>query len=233
MSEHPEMEQDLVELALGEVAEPRRSELLSHLSACQACREAYAEIVAAIDATVPAAPEAQPPAGFDLKVLHALGIGSGTARPVERIGSLLTPRRMLAAAAVALVAGVGAASATVALLGEQEGDTGQSIVATGDARDLAEDTVALHTGDGSRVGTASLAWMDESRVLVVSVSHAPVDVRYSCRVSLAWGGKRTLGHWQASSENGGTWVMQAPQGELNSVELVTDDGTVWSAATLP
>lgn len=228
MSDHREIEHDLVELALGEVAEPRRSELLSHLTGCLRCRAMYTEVVGAIDATVPAAPEAQPPAGFDLRVLAALGIDGADAGPVRRLGRLSRPRMLLAAAAVVLVAAAGAVGAASLL---DDSGSGPDDVAAGPAT-LAQGTSVLTTGDGERVGTAALAWMHESRVLVVSVSDAPVGVPYSCRVRLAEGGARTLGTWQASSPDGGTWVVPAPQGDVNAIELVTDSGHVWSSARL-
>jgi anti-sigma factor RsiW len=223
VTDHREMGQDLVELALGEVAEPRRSELLSHLSDCRSCRAAYADMVAAVDATVPAAPQAQPPAGFDVRVLAELGIDTpARSGPVARVGRLATPGRLLTAAAllVAVAAGVWA-GATV-------------VDGADDARvPVAEGTAMLWTGDGRQVGTAAVAWMHESRVLVVQVSDAPVGVQYSCRVLRAGGEPRVLGRWEASSPDGGTWVVSAPPGDLDRLQLVTASGQVWSSARLP
>jgi anti-sigma factor RsiW len=225
VSEHRGWEDDLVELALGEVAEPRRSELLSHLTGCLRCRTAYGELVDAIDATVPAAPEVQPPAGFDARVLTAIGIESPG--PVQRLTRHASSRVLLAAAAVVLVA-LAAVFGATALLGDRDAT---QVAAPPGA--LPEGTTVLTTGDGERVGTAALAWMHESRVLVVAVSDAPVGVQYSCRVRLAEGNARVLGRWEASSAEGGTWVMPAPQGDLNAIELVTDSGHIWSSAQLP
>jgi hypothetical protein len=229
VSEHRDYDQDLVELALGEIAEPRRSELLSHLTGCLRCRDMYAEIVGAIDATVPAAPEAQPPAGFDLRVLATLGIEPHSPAPAARWFTRLTsPRSLLAAAAVLLAATAGVVGGTAVL----DGSPAERPVAVGQDR-LPEGTAVLAKSDGTQVGTASVAWMHESRVLVVAVSDAPVGVRYSCRVRLAEGDSQVLGRWAASSPDGGVWVMPAPQGELNALDLVTDSGQVWSTARLP
>lgn len=227
MSEHRGLEEDLVELALGEVAEPRRSELLSHLTGCLRCRAAYGDIVGAIDATVPAAPEVQPPAGFDARVLSAIGIEPPAQGPVQRLTRHTSSRLLLAAAAVMLVA-LAAVLGVTAFVGDRD-DT--QLAAP--AGTLPQGTTVLRTGDGERVGTAALAWMHESRVLVVAVSDAPVGVPYSCRVRLAEGNTRVLGRWESSSADGGTWVMPAPDGDLNVLELVTDSGQVWSSAQLP
>jgi hypothetical protein len=230
VSEHSVYEQDLVELALGEVSEPRRSQLLSHLTGCLRCRHTYAEIVGAIDATVPAAPEAQPPAGFDLRVLATLGIEPHSPTPATRWSTRLTsPRSLLAAAALLLVATAGVVGGTAVL----DDSPAQRPVAGGPEQALPEGSAVLEKSDGTEVGTASVAWMHESRVLVVAVSDAPVGVRYSCRVRLAEGDTQVLGRWEASSPDGGVWVMPAPQGELNAIDLVTDSGQVWSSARLP
>lgn len=222
MSDHRELEQDLVELALGEIAEPRRSELLSHLSGCGRCRAMYVEMVDAIAATVLAAPEAQPPAGFDLRVLSALGIGvAPEPAPAQRSAALFSLRTLPAAAAIVLVLLAGVWAGT-AMSGESQPQT-----------PVADGTAVLRTGEGDDIGTAAVAWMHEDRVLVVAVSRAPVGVRYTCRVRLAEGQSKELGRWEASSPEGGTWVMPAPQGDINGIELVTDSGEVWSSARLP
>jgi hypothetical protein len=231
VSSHHDYDQDLVELALGQIAEPRRSELLSHLTGCLVCRETYADAVGAIDATTPAAPEAQPPAGFDLRVLAAMGIDPDLAAgeppgPVRRATRRSSPRMLLAAAAVLVVAAAGFVGATTVL-------DDRAVEVPAAAEDALAGGTALQTGDGEAVGAAAVAWMYESRVLVVSVDNAPVGVPYTCRVRLSGGGTKVLGHWEASASGGGVWVMRAPQGDLNTLELVTDSGHVWSAAQLP
>jgi anti-sigma factor RsiW len=230
VSEHQVYEQDLVELALGEVSEPRRSHLLSHMTGCLRCRATYHEVVSAVDAVVPTAPEAQPPAGFDLRVLSAMGVGAnGAVRRPSTWFSRVTPGRvMLAAAAVVLIAAVGVVAG-----GSLLGGTGGNQAPPAAAPVLAADSAALETGDGATVGTAAVAWMHEDRVLVVQLNQAPVGVRYRCRVHMAEGKSMVLGQWQPSSPHGGTWVMPAPQGDLNGVQLVTDSGQVWSSAWLP
>jgi anti-sigma factor RsiW len=228
VSEHRLHEQDLVELALGEVSEPRRSQLLSHLTTCLRCRATYNDAVSAVDAVVPTAPEAQPPAGFDLRVLSAMGVGSsGGPGPSSWFPRFGPGRMMLAAAAVVLVAAVGTLGGSVLLAGN--GGEQQPVAGPPPAADSA----VLETGDGAAVGTAAMAWMHESRVLVVQLNQAPVGVRYRCRVQMSEGATKVLGRWQASSAQGGTWVMPAPQGDVSGVELVTSSGQVWSSAWLP
>jgi anti-sigma factor RsiW len=60
---HPDHE--LVELALGELGEPHRTPLIQHLGSCPQCRGDYDDILAAVDATLPAAPQIAPPVGFE------------------------------------------------------------------------------------------------------------------------------------------------------------------------
>jgi anti-sigma factor RsiW len=235
VSDHRDLEQELVELALGEVAEPRRSELLAHLSGCPRCRATYGEIVGAVDTALPAAPEAQPPAGFDARVLAALGIeggahaaGAGQARSRHTAwwARTTSTRLLLAAAAVVLVAVGGLVGA--ALVGDSSGSdqTAQPVP-------LAAGASLINNGDGEHVGTAAVAWMDQRRVLVVSVHSARAGVPYTCRVLLAQGESKVLGRWTSSTDEGGTWVMPVPEGQLNTLELVLDSGEVWSSARLP
>ncbi len=229
MSDHTVYEQDLVELALGEVSEPRRSQLLSHLTGCLRCRATYHEVVSAVDAVVPTAPEAQPPAGFDLRVLSAMGIGSSAGAGPRAWSSRFSPgRALLVAATVVLIAAVGMAAGNALFSGPDA--QRQRITA---APALAPDSAVLTTSDGTSVGTAAVAWMHESRLLVVQLNQAPVGVRYRCRVQMAEGKTEVLGQWQASSVHGGTWVMPAPQGDLNGIKLVTDSGQVWASTWLP
>ncbi|MGH3367718.1 MAG: hypothetical protein ACRDOY_10985, partial [Nocardioidaceae bacterium] len=188
---------------------------------CSQCREGSGEIVAAIDVVVPGAPTVPPSAGFDLHVLAALGVESPDARQHEtrRVGRAVSRRVVLAAAAavVAVIAGLSGA-----------------LIIAGDApARMAGGSVALATEDGEQVGTATVGWLDHRRVLVMSVSRPAVGVGYSCRVLRARVVPKTLGRWEASSGDGGTWVVRAPPGDLTEVQLVTDSGQVWSSASLP
>lgn len=97
---------------------------------------------------------------------------------------------------------------------------------------VAAGTVALRTGNDEQVGTVAFGWLHDRRVLVVSVSKPVVGVGYRCRILRAQGPPQTVGHWEASSPRGGTWVVPAPPGKVTAVQLVTEPGHVWATARL-
>ena len=64
------------ELALGLLTGPERATGLSHLAACPSCREQVDELARVADRLLLLAPEAEPPAGFESRVLAAVGSAS-------------------------------------------------------------------------------------------------------------------------------------------------------------
>jgi anti-sigma factor RsiW len=93
-----EIEPLLGELALGVLAEDRRSAVLDHIGDCLGCRALLLELAATADALLLACPPAEPSPGFDAAVM--VGIGASRQRRSSR-------RSIVAAlvAAVLLVAG--------------------------------------------------------------------------------------------------------------------------------
>ncbi|MEA2932255.1 MAG: hypothetical protein QOI56_1040 [Actinomycetota bacterium] len=65
------------ELALGLLSGPERAAALSHLAACPACREQVDGLARIADRLLQLAPDAEPPAGFESRVLAAVGTAGG------------------------------------------------------------------------------------------------------------------------------------------------------------
>src|SRR5688572_21658103 len=86
------------ELALGTISGDDRARILAHISTCAECRRLVDDMAGAADSLFLLAPEHEPPAGFESKVL----------------GSMLAPSRrnrlrlLSAAAAIAVACVVGA-----------------------------------------------------------------------------------------------------------------------------
>ena len=119
------------ELALGVLTGRERAQALAHLDQCEACRENVRQLTVTGEELVGLLPAIEPPAGFETRVMERLGLGTpapGPARqlsPARRFGLKLAdwigggwtgrggvsrPRRILAAAAVAvavIAAGLG------------------------------------------------------------------------------------------------------------------------------
>ena len=87
------------ELALGILSGAERAEVLLHVNGCARCQAYVAELTEAADVIPQLAPEAEPPTGFEARVLHRFG---------ER--ERRTRRRWIAAAA-----GVAAAAMIVSI----------------------------------------------------------------------------------------------------------------------
>jgi anti-sigma factor RsiW len=109
-----QLEDVAAELALGTVSGAERAVALDHLAGCPACRELVDQLARAADSLLLLAPSAEPPPGFESKVLSRLGVASA---PVHRIA----PRRrrvLVGVAAAVMVAGLSGA----ALLSTSAGD---------------------------------------------------------------------------------------------------------------
>src|SRR2546428_1666096 len=90
------------ELALGIVGGPERAEALQHASECGPCRALVGELSEAADALPLLAAEAEPPPGFEERVLAALQAGRRRSRR-RVIGALAA---VAAAAAIVSIVGV-------------------------------------------------------------------------------------------------------------------------------
>lgn len=99
------------ELALGIVDGEERAEALRHLSGCADCRRAVEEMTEVADDLLMVAPVQEPSAGFESRVVAAMGLGEGSPRKRARWRSprWLTLRLgpVVATAAVTVAAMVG------------------------------------------------------------------------------------------------------------------------------
>src|SRR5689334_11877503 len=90
------------ELALGVLGGAERAEALEHVDHCTLCRTHVSELSEVADALTLLSPEAEPPAGFEDRVLQSVG---AQRRRSWRNASL---GRLVAAAAVIVALGTGA-----------------------------------------------------------------------------------------------------------------------------
>ena len=69
------------ELALGVLTGRERAAALAHLDSCEACREEVRQLMATSDQLLALLPPAEPPAGFETRVLDRLGLSAPAAGP--------------------------------------------------------------------------------------------------------------------------------------------------------
>ena len=82
------------ELALGVLAGRERADALAHLERCDACRETVRQLAMTGEELVELLPAAEPPAGFETRVLDRIGIAPG-APPRRRACRLPSVSRLL------------------------------------------------------------------------------------------------------------------------------------------
>src|SRR4051794_29487146 len=213
MERHPD-EDELTALALGTLpGEP--AELLRHLTTCVTCRAAYDDLSAAVDAVLPAAPAVAAPPGFDARVLDRMDLR----RPSPARRSYRTPLLVAAAAAAGLC--LGGAGAT--LLHHESAPV--QVTASDHGAELV-------TGSGTKVGTVEPSRVGDERVVVMQITSGSPGTHYTCRLLLKDGSSRDAGQWWMPQSGRATWIAYGSAAAIDRVQLVTDDGHVWSSATL-
>jgi hypothetical protein len=255
MARHPD-EDELIALALG-ILPGQPAELLRHLADCPGCHLAYGDVSATVDAVLPAAPSLAAPAGFEARVLNRLELGRPTlprrryrmlprrsfaARgtspapkdrrstppgpdqaPLRRFcarrRSYRTPLLIAAAAAVGIcLGGVG-----VAVLGR---DAAAVYVVP------SHHGASLVTASGASVGTVEPSRAGDDRVVVMQITAGRPGTQYTCRLLLKDGSTRDAGAWWMPASGQATWIAYGAADKIDRVELVKDDGQVWSSADL-
>src|SRR3954449_7867561 len=103
------------ELALGILGGAERAEVVLHVNGCARCQAYVAELTEAADAIPQLVPEAEPPAGFEARVMRRLGEGERRSR-----------RRWLAAVAAVAAAAMIVSVTVVRVVESNDGTTPQA-----------------------------------------------------------------------------------------------------------
>lgn len=219
---HPEQDL-LVEVALGHAQVEQQEEVTGHLPVCATCRRDYGEIADSIELVLPAVPRVATPSGFDADVLARLAAErDGQAPPPAGEGGRRESRHRPARWAVA--AGlVGLAIGAGAAIGLQDGDEPVPVAAS------QWETPLMDSG-GQVVGTVARSWSADGPALVVQIDDGPVGYHYTCRLVLADGTVEEVGRWRLAEDRPNSWVVPAPDVEVEVVDMVSDDGEVWFSA---
>lgn len=211
MTESHPFEDQLIALALGDL-EHDQATTLEHLTVCATCRSAYDEISQGVDGVLPAAPAVAPPAGFDARVLDRIEVRTPAPRWSARM-------RLLVAATAVIGICFGALAVVVI-----DNDT-----TTPTASDIG---ALLVTPSGSTVGSVEPSLIGADSVVVMQVTAGRPGTHYRCRLHLKDGSVREAGEWRVPASGRATWIAYATASSIDRVDLVTDDGRVWSSAKL-
>jgi hypothetical protein len=203
------------ELALGIVGGPERAEALQHASECGPCRSLVGELAEAADALPLLAAEAEPPPGFEERVLAALK----------------APRRRNRRRIAALVAVTAAAATIVSIVGvrvvESVQETNRIVSAASDVR-----SAQMNGANGLDVGNVFVSNGTPSSV-VVNVNYWVPSGNYRIEFRTGSTDKRLGG--MSIHDGRGSWggVAALPGGAAGSIVLVGTDGAVVCEARIP
>lgn len=182
------------ELAVGSVGEPARSDLLAHAASCPSCAVPLRELVAVVDRLLLLAPPAEPPPGFETKVLAAL-------RARHRRWPLV----------------VGAAAAVLALV------VGALLVVARPGEATRRSAPIVGAG-GRVVGDVVIVAEPRPHVLVSVEDPRPGPGVRSCELVLPDGERVVVGSWGYEEIDTGVWAVAVDARVLDAVSMRITDG---------
>ncbi len=214
-SECAAMRDDLNEFALGTLSGRGRALVLDHLETCAHCTAESEALAEAADTLLWLAPEAEPPLGFETRVIERFR-GTGNVRPIDR-------RRRLSLFAVAallvVVFGVG--------IGVVATSQGGGSHPTATQRPLTGRLVSDgHVLGEVTISAGSPSWM------IMNVDTGKLSGLVWCEVTFANGRSETVGKFTIS-HGYGSWVapIRASGRDVRSARIVNGSGAVLAQAT--
>lgn len=222
------------ELALGSLTGSERSAALAHLESCEACQASLKELSVAADALLLLAPEADPPAGFEVRLLARLGrdVAPSTVRsmpapaPSSGRGSIvplrLRARAALAAAAV-IIAGAGIG------LGVAVAPQRVQPTAAGQIRLATLRSGSAYATTGSNVGEVAITGGTPSWV-VMTVQRPGWSGRVYCVVNEGGHSKQVGSFWLHDGTGSWAVLLSSPGSSVISAQMTEGNGAVLATA---
>lgn len=215
------------ELALGVLTGRERAEALAHLDHCEACREHVRQLAITGEQMLGVLPTAEPPAGFETRVMDRLGLTTQAPQPIRHPrrrpawGHGFSPRRVLAAAAV-----------VVALMVAAVGGWGLHAATTPADSSALTSATLVAASDHDPVGKV-FVYNGQSKWLYMTVDLESGNDTVICQLISADGHITTIGAFRLA-DGYGSWASPASTGNGTPVgaRLVTANGTVLATGTL-
>jgi len=213
---------DLAELALGVLTGRERARALSHVESCPRCSDELEQLSRAADMVVQAAPDVEPPVGFEVRLFERMGVreprrGLRRLRPTYWVPAAVAA----AASAVALALGLGLSSSPAPVATAPSTSVGQQQVVS-----------AALVSDAQPVGRVVIfggakPWM--SMMLDDSAARGTVN----CVVVTDDGVTHHVGTFVAR-EGYGAWAarLKVDPSNIRTAEVVTPSGKVLATSTL-
>jgi hypothetical protein len=219
------------ELALGVLTGRERAQALAHLDRCDACLTEVRQLTLTGEELLGLLPPAEPPAGFETRVLARIGIEAPAPAPAAKSRAWKLPhwsaarrpgitRKMLATAA-----------AVVALVGALLGGWGLRSSTAPTTASSPLSSAALVSADHQDSGKIFI-YNGTPRWLYMGVTNVSANGTVICQLVGKDGHVTTVGSFQVT--NGyGEWgsAVPASAGALAGARLVTPGGAVLASAT--
>ena len=239
----------LGEVALGVAGGRERAEVLVHVERCLSCRAELSELSGLADELVLMTPPAEPPAGFESKVLLSLREAAGAdgpsparpspARPSPARPSPARPRSARAERRPRLAGIAAVAAALLALAGLGGWVVDRDVAGTGGSRTGTVRTASPASGTlttgGRKVGQVIVSGGDGPWI---SVAVTDLDAsKVICRVAQKGASPWTVGAFELTSGYG-YWAAAIPPGsgistgKPTDVELLDASGQVVASGTV-
>jgi hypothetical protein len=223
-----EFHDSAAELALGVLTGRERAEALAHLDHCEACREHVRQLTMTGEQMLSLLPTAEPPAGFETRVMDRLGLAAPAPQPLRHRrrrpvwGHEFRPRRALAAAAV-----------VVALLGAALGGWGLHASTAPAASSALTSATMIAAADHDNVGEVYV-YSGDQHWMYMSVDLESGNDTVICQLVDSNGHVTTVGSFRLA-DGYGSWGSPAWTGDGSPVgaRLVTANGTVLATASFP
>ena len=215
---------ELAELALGVLTGRDRARVLSHVESCQRCSDELELLSRVADTVVQAAPEMDPPLGFEVRLFERMGVTDRGHRRRRLRPSRWVPA-VVGVAAAALALGLGlsltSSSSSPPTVSAQPG--------SGHAEHGKTAALMAHGQTVGHVTTFGGAKPWISMMLADSAARGRVD----CVVVTNDGVTHHVGTFVAD-DGYGAWVAPLPvdQADVRMAQVVSPSGTVIATATL-
>ncbi len=215
-----EHQDELSELALGVLTGRDRVRALAHVESCPRCAEELDQLAHAADAVVQAAPDVEPPVGFEVRLFERMGVADVRSRRVAHLRRWavagLAAAAAVAALAVGLTAGLSSSPPPTQSASAAHGVVTANLVERGGT---VVGRVTTHGGDH--------AWM--SMMLWDSGARGTVN----CIVLTSDGASHQVGTFVAS-KGYGAWVapLSVNPKDIRRADVVAPSGTVIATAAL-
>lgn len=214
---------ELAELALGVLTGRERAQVLAHVDSCPRCAEDLEILSRTADSVLQAAPDMEPPLGFEVRTLERMGVTEG--RPRRRH---IRPSRW-----IPVVVGVAAAAAAVGVgVDMATSPSSPAPQANAPAPRSDQTPTAALVSDGRTVGHVML-WSDAKPWISMMMDDSGAHGTVRCVVVTKDGVSHDVGAF-TSRDGYAAWTaaLPVPPSSVRTAKVVGPSGTVIATATL-